>query len=292
MKTSGENIKESASEFLLYGIAMLLFLFLRVPCRAENKKVSDFTLVSTTGEKLVLSKLKGKVVLMNFFASWCVPCKKEIPYLNVLQKKYPDELVLLGSDLEQKTASGVLKTAKSFSVSFAIFVDKEGALTEHYKIYGYPTTVLIDAEGFEVEVIHEALEGDVRTSFEKILEAVLEEGHALKTHKLFSVFPFEAIGKKAVSENLGDSLSEKAGQFLQSFSAVLVVSPSARHRYEIKGTVSKFVEGEAGVSVSLVDAKTGKTLATVSLSYTDGNSDAFFSALKKAFSDAKLLPIE
>ncbi len=256
------------------------------------KKTPDFTLLATSGETIALSKLKGKVVLINFFASWCGPCKKEVPYLNALQKKYDSDLIILGSDLEQKTASGVLKTAKSFSVSFETFTDKEGVLSEHYKIYGYPTTVLIDAEGFEAGIFHEALEGNTKASFEKTLDEVLDEARALKTHTLFSVAPFEAIGKKAVSENLGGVFTKKTENFLQSLPGVRVILPSARHRYEITGTVSQFVEGEAGVSVTLVDVKTGKTLAAFSLSYTEGNAGAFFSALKKALSDAKLLPIE
>ena len=83
---------------LLVFVVLCLFPF--SVARGESTLAPDFTLVSTGGEKISLSKLKGRVVLINFFAEWCAPCRKEIPHLNAWHRKYAPDLVILGIDYD------------------------------------------------------------------------------------------------------------------------------------------------------------------------------------------------
>ena len=85
---------------------------------------------------------------------------------------------------------------------------------------------------------------------------------------------------------MGKSVSESIETVLQSFPGFKIVPRTARHRYEIKGAVSRFSAGETGVDGKILDIKTGKTLALFSLT----GSDAFQPALQKALKQAGLLP--
>ncbi len=87
---------------------------------SENNLAPDFTLVSTDGEKITLSKLKGRVVLINFFAEWCVPCRKEIPHLYAWHKKYVPDLMILGIDYDNVTKEEVSALKKTMSIRVSL----------------------------------------------------------------------------------------------------------------------------------------------------------------------------
>jgi thiol-disulfide isomerase/thioredoxin len=106
----------------------------------------DFSLSNLQGKEVKLSQFKGKVVLLNFWASWCVPCRSEMPTIELLHREYKDKgLVVLGIDDEesQKQAAFLQK----FGFSFASLVESRKQASNLYRIGGIPTTVLIDQLG-------------------------------------------------------------------------------------------------------------------------------------------------
>ncbi len=110
-------------------------------------KAHDFTLKSRAGKNIRLAELAGQVVLVNFWASWCGPCRKEMPKLESLHQKYKDLGVsILGINIDNSTelADKVLKDIK---VNFPVLYDPEGNTSERYQVRAMPSTYLVDKKG-------------------------------------------------------------------------------------------------------------------------------------------------
>ena len=96
-----------------------------------------------------LSDLRGKVVLLNFWATWCPPCRAEMPELNALYRRYGNEkdFVVLGVDLQERPED-VASFARQNNISFPLLVDHDGRVTgQDYRIRTLPASVIIDREG-------------------------------------------------------------------------------------------------------------------------------------------------
>jgi len=107
----------------------------------------DFTLKSKSGKNVRLSDLRGQVVMLNFWASWCGPCRQEMPLLNKLSQRYGAAgFTLLGInvDAERKLADRVLQ---EIPVGFDILFDPDSSVSERYKVDVMPSTVLVDCDG-------------------------------------------------------------------------------------------------------------------------------------------------
>lgn len=109
----------------------------------------DFTLHTVDGTPLRLSDLRGKVVLLNFWATWCPPCKAEMPDLNALHQKYGAEhdFTVVGINMEERAAD-VSAFARARQITFPLLLDPEGAVSAgRYAIRSLPTSLIIDREG-------------------------------------------------------------------------------------------------------------------------------------------------
>ncbi|MEW6116437.1 MAG: TlpA disulfide reductase family protein [Nitrospirota bacterium] len=130
-----------------------------------------FTLTDISGKKISLSELKGKVVLLNFWATWCGPCKAEMPALNRLYIELKDKgFVILAVSLD--TAE---KPVKSFiaekKLAFPVLMDSDKELSfDLYAVMGLPTTFIIDKKGIIVERILGDREWDAPQMKDKILK--------------------------------------------------------------------------------------------------------------------------
>ena len=94
-----------------------------------------------------LSSLKGKVVYLDFWASWCTPCRQSFPWMNEMQSKYKDKgLVVVAVNLD-KSKDLADEFLKQFHYSFTVAFDPEGHSAEHYKVMGMPSSYLIDRNG-------------------------------------------------------------------------------------------------------------------------------------------------
>ena len=107
----------------------------------------DFTLKSRNGENIKLSELRGEVVMLNFWASWCAPCRQEMPLLEGLYKKYSDlGFTLLAVNVEEDSSKAE-ELLRDIPVTFPILYDNTNKVTKLYKVIAMPSTVIIDRDG-------------------------------------------------------------------------------------------------------------------------------------------------
>ena len=107
----------------------------------------DFTLQSSTGENVRLAEQRGQVVMLNFWASWCGPCRKEMPLLDDMSKRYSAAgFVLYGVNVEEDNTDAK-KLIKELGVTFPILYDTESKASSLYNVDAMPTTVVIDKKG-------------------------------------------------------------------------------------------------------------------------------------------------
>lgn len=107
-----------------------------------------FSLPSLEGEELSLEDFRGKAILLNFWATWCGPCRYEMPSLEALYQKYKDQgLVVLGISVDEEGWKPIREFLKVVPVSFPIVLDKDQRVTEAYETYRVPETYFIDPEG-------------------------------------------------------------------------------------------------------------------------------------------------
>jgi thiol-disulfide isomerase/thioredoxin len=106
----------------------------------------DFTGTTLDGEPIRLSDYRGKIVLVNDFASWCGPCLIETPHLVEVYQAEKGEVVIIGLNLEE-TEADVAEYRDDFDVPYPLVLNQDGALTEIYRPIGLPTSWFIDPEG-------------------------------------------------------------------------------------------------------------------------------------------------
>jgi thiol-disulfide isomerase/thioredoxin len=111
-----------------------------------NKPVPDFEFVSMSGDPVHLDDLKGKPILVNFWATWCAPCKLEMPLIQAFADKYADELVVLPINADDDPAA-IQKFIDELRLTMPVYVDKDGKVESLFHILGLPTTYFIDREG-------------------------------------------------------------------------------------------------------------------------------------------------
>ncbi len=118
-----------------------------------QKPAPDFTLKSLEGPNVKLSELRGDVVLINFWASWCGPCRQEMPLLEELSTKYaPMGYTMLGVNVEEDS-SAAKSMLEELGVSFPILFDNENSVSESYEVIAMPTTIIVDRDG-NVQYVH------------------------------------------------------------------------------------------------------------------------------------------
>jgi peroxiredoxin len=107
----------------------------------------DFTLPTLDGGSITLSDLKGKVVLINFWTTWCPPCRDEMPSMERLYRRLKyEEFTLLAVDIMESPET-VKKFARKYDLSFPILLDKTGEVSGKYAANAIPTTYIIDKKG-------------------------------------------------------------------------------------------------------------------------------------------------
>jgi len=107
----------------------------------------DFVLKSASGKNVRLSELKGRIVMLNFWATWCGPCAEEIPHLNELHESLdPYDFELLGINLDEDQ-SKAMHLAKKLDVNFPVLFDADKDVSKSFDIKAMPTTIIIDRAG-------------------------------------------------------------------------------------------------------------------------------------------------
>lgn len=109
-----------------------------------DRRAPDFTLEDTEGNQVSLSDYEGKVVIVNFWATWCGPCREEIPGFVHLQEKYSGDVVILGISVDEDGPRFVPPFIKRFGVNYPILYASREVIHDYGGITGIPTTFVLD----------------------------------------------------------------------------------------------------------------------------------------------------
>jgi peroxiredoxin len=122
---------------------------------AVGKEAPDFTLTDLNENTHRLSDFRGKVVFLNFWATWCAPCREEMPSMEVLHKNFEkDGLVILAVSIDRvTTAKDIPPFVKGMNLTFPVLIDSWGKTDKPYKRMGVPETFIIDQQGIIREII-------------------------------------------------------------------------------------------------------------------------------------------
>lgn len=138
-------------------LSTLLALFAVVSLASsslEGQAAPDFVLKSATGENLRLSEHRGEVVMINFWATWCGPCRQEMPLLDDLYSRYQRVgFSLLGVNIDDDSGKA-MKMVQELGVSFPVLFDERKEVSRQYAVEAMPVTVLVDRTGTVRHVHH------------------------------------------------------------------------------------------------------------------------------------------
>ncbi len=134
----------------------------------------DFTLKSNKGKNLKLSEYRGEVILLNFWASWCGPCRQEMPELEKLQARYQDYgFTILGVNVEEDPSKAD-KVLKKTPVSFPILYDTSNKVSKAFDVRAMPSTVMIDRDG-NMRYLHKGYVPGDEAEYAKWIKKLIRE---------------------------------------------------------------------------------------------------------------------
>jgi cytochrome c biogenesis protein CcmG, thiol:disulfide interchange protein DsbE len=155
--------------------AVELFLFRARPGSRtpSGTPAPAFTLPDTDGRRVSLDGLRGRVVAVNFWATWCAPCLEEIPDLAKVYAANRDKCFeMLGVAEESGTRDEVLAAARKLGMNYPVLLDDDGKVSDAFKIPAYPRTFLIDVDGRVRKVFEGAVDrGDLERALAPLLSA-------------------------------------------------------------------------------------------------------------------------
>lgn len=162
----------------MHALAALLALLLATgPARAgvqADAPAPDFTLRQHGGGALRLGEQRGRVVLVNFWASWCGPCRLELPQLNRLHDAYRGAgLVLLGVNVDEDPAAAAA-VARRQGLRFPVLLDSDKAVVRRWDLGSMPATVLIDRDG-RVRHVHRGWRDGLDATYERQIRELIRE---------------------------------------------------------------------------------------------------------------------
>ena len=141
---------------------------------APGALAPDFTLRTLGGPNLRLQEQRGRVVLVNFWATWCAPCRQEMPHLSKLYDKYrASGFVLLGVNVDDDTKNAVELAAK-LGLKFPVSLDNDKKVSRLYDLSAMPSTVLIDREG-KVRFVHRGYKDGYENTYDQQIRGLLKE---------------------------------------------------------------------------------------------------------------------
>jgi len=117
---------------------------------AEVHPAPDFTVIDSSANEVKLSQMEGRPVVVNFWASWCPPCKNELPYFEKAYKKYGDDISFMMvnmTDGQQETLEKAKAHIEQNRYTFPVYFDTEYSAATAYRVESLPTTYFVDADG-------------------------------------------------------------------------------------------------------------------------------------------------
>jgi len=158
---------------LFLGATLALATGTAVPAIAPSTAAPDFTLRTMSGPNLRLSEQRGRVVMVNFWATWCGPCRQELPQLNRLYEKYrASGFVMLGVNVDEDVRKAA-EVAGKLGVTFPVLLDTDKAVSRLYDLSTMPSTVLIDRDG-KVRHVHRGYQTGVEENYDRQIREMLK----------------------------------------------------------------------------------------------------------------------
>ena len=170
------TVKIGAIILVVLGAKMFLstidFSPLKEPVAQQDEVVAapNFTLKDQFGQEHTISEYKGKVIFLNFWATWCGPCQHEIPYIQKMYEKYKDEVVFLGVTNEYE--GDVLSFVEENNMTYPTLMDESGEVFRRYGIRSFPTTFMIDVDGNVYGAVHGSVNEEM---IEKMIELTINQ---------------------------------------------------------------------------------------------------------------------
>jgi cytochrome c biogenesis protein CcmG/thiol:disulfide interchange protein DsbE len=164
------------SVVLLLGLSLIAVVFgLQLLRQNQSQPTSgrapDFTFTTLEGQEITLSDLRGNVVVINFWASWCGPCRDEAPALESIWRKYRDQNVIVLGVAYTDTERGARGFIAEYDQTYPNGLDPETRISEKYHITGVPETFVVNKEGNIVDFRPEALsEAELSTIVNNLLK--------------------------------------------------------------------------------------------------------------------------
>jgi peroxiredoxin len=177
-------VKRNALLFVVLVIAILAMLAsgkyldrvrnrgpLKLAGNVQGVAAPDFTLASLDGSKVSLSEFRGKAVLLNFWATWCPPCKVEMPWFEDLQKQYASQgLVVLGVAMDDTEPATIAKFASELGVNYQVLLGTNKVSDDYGDVQYLPTTFYIGRDGAIVDKMTGLLDrNDIEQAVKKAL---------------------------------------------------------------------------------------------------------------------------
>ncbi|HET8706721.1 MAG TPA: TlpA disulfide reductase family protein, partial [Pseudomonadales bacterium] len=157
---------------LFFGLASLVQQAYADP--ALNTRAPDFTLKSTTGGNMRLSEQRGQIILLNFWATWCGPCRQELPEFEKLKQKYAKygfEVWAVNVDNDSNEA---LKFIKPLGITYPVLFDSGLNISQQYKVETMPSTFLLDRDG-RVRFIHHGFQPSYVEKYDAEIHQLVKE---------------------------------------------------------------------------------------------------------------------
>ncbi|MBN94067.1 MAG: hypothetical protein CL928_08340 [Deltaproteobacteria bacterium] len=130
---------------LLAALVAFETMFAPKPAVAVGGEAPEFGLPATEGEPVVLSELRGQKVLINFWGTWCPPCRKELPALTRFASEHP-EVAVLGLAVDSGNLDALREAKEQYGIGFSV-LRSEDAVEQAYGVSRLPTTFLVDEQG-------------------------------------------------------------------------------------------------------------------------------------------------
>ena len=153
-------------------VTFLFYFILNTVSAAE--KAPDFQLPKIDGGTVQLSNLRGNVVYVDFWATWCPPCRESFPWMESMYQRYQDfglQIVAISLDQKRDLIENFLKDHKA---SFTISQDKEGGIAEAFKVKGMPSSYLVDRKG-NIRLRHAGFNDSDKAELESQIKQLLTE---------------------------------------------------------------------------------------------------------------------
>lgn len=165
---------KNCTQALKISALMLVMIFSSGLSAAKeiNQPAPNFTLKSLSGKNLKLSEFRGQVILLNFWASWCGPCRQEMPILEEIHNRYKDlgfSVLGVNVDSDPEKAKQLLKDTP---VSFPILLDMQNRTSELYHLEAMPTTILIDRDG-TMRYLHKGYQPGFEEHYKQEIKALI-----------------------------------------------------------------------------------------------------------------------